>query len=696
MAPKLYCDLETYCETPIAHGANRYAEDAEVLLFPYAYGDEAPKVLDFTAPGFVFKSTELYDMLHDPSVGTVWHNGSMFDRVVLQFAEGISLPHNRVHDTMVQAYTHGLPGKLDTLCDIFKLDEDIAKRKDGKRLIQLFCKPRPKNHKLRRATRDTHPDEWESFIDYGAGDILSMRELHKLMPMWNLNNDVERELWYLDQRINDRGFAVDVELARAALAAVEIEKEKLNERMNDTTGGLVGAATQRQVLLDFVNEDLGQNLDNMQGATLDRILDNPDTDPYLRDLLKIRRAVGGTSTKKFDTLLNAMNSDGRLRGCLQFAGAGRTCRWSGRTFQPQNLPRPDLPEAEIEEGIEKLVTGRADEIEDVIRLATCAIRGAIVSAPKKKLVVSDLSNIEGRMAAWLANEEWKLQAFRDFDDGTGHDLYVRAYAAAFDVDPEVVIDNKKNGDGVMRQIGKVMELMLQYEGGVGAFLTGADTYNIDLTDLAERAYHLIPDDVRSEARKAWGWAVKEKRTHGLKEKVFVVCDSLKRMWRRKHPEIQSYWRDLIDAAISAVQCPGNVFEARRLKFYCKGAWLRMVLPSGRQVVYAQPLVKDGKLYYFGVNQKIRKWMKESTYGGKLFENACQAASRDVMGANMPSIEEADYGIILSVHDELITEAPDEDNFSAEGLSDLLATNPPWALELPLAAGGFEAYRYRKE
>jgi DNA polymerase len=135
--------------------------------------------------------------------------------------------------------------------------------------------------------------------------------------------------------------------------------------------------------------------------------------------------------------------------------------------------------------------------------------------------------------------------------------------------------------------------------------------------------------------------------------------------------------------------------ARKLKFRRDGGWLRMVLPSGRAVCYASPKVEGGKLSYRGVNQYTRKWSRLKTYGGKLFENACQAVARDVMAENMPAIEDAGYELLLTVHDEDITETPDSPDYSAEGLSALMATNPPWALGLPLAAGGFEAYRYRK-
>lgn len=694
---KLYCDLESFCPTPIKFGAHRYSEDAEILLFPYAWGDEEPKVLDFTQPGFNFRATELYDMLHDPEVMTVWHNGSMFDRVVLKNVLGIDIPTNRLTDTMVQAYMHGLPGSLDKLCEIFQLDEETAKSKEGKRLIQLFCKPRPKNMALRRATRETHPEEWVNFVDYAYRDILSMRKLHGMIPKWNMKHTAEMQLFELDQRINARGFKVDLDLATAAIATVEKAKEELNEAVNDLTGGKVTSATQRAALLSYIQNDIGENIPNLQSATIDKWCASPQVDEDTKTLLRARQVVGGTAVKKYQVLLDATNSDGRLRGTLQFCGASRTGRWSGRIFQPQNLPRPSLKQPDIDFGIKAMKAGCADlVVDDVVALATSAIRGCIVAPEGKKLCVSDLSNIEGRGAAWLAREEWKLTAFREFDAGVGHDLYTLAYANAFGVDPEVVVDNTKNGDGSMRQIGKVLELALAYEGGVGAFVTFADVYRVNLRDLSAKVYHQIPNHIKMQANKAWGWALSKNKTLDLSEREFVTCDSLKRMWREAHPATVAYWHMLEEAAISAVKCPGEVFTANAIKFYRSGSWLRMVLPSGRQLVYAHPTVEKGKLHYWGIDQTTRRWVKMSTHGGKLLENGSQAMSRDIMGYNLPSIEAAGYLILLTVHDETITETPDTDEFTGQGLSTLLATQPPYAPDLPLAAQGYETYRYRKD
>lgn len=337
----------------------------------------------------------------------------------------------------------------------------------------------------------------------------------------------------------------------------------------------------------------------------------------------------------------------------------------------------------------------------LMEVLSSALRGCIVAPPGKKLVVADLSNIEGRDQAWLAGEQWKLQAFRDFDAGTGHDLYALAYAKSFGVTPEEVMVNKKTGDGSMRQIGKVQELALGYEGGVGAFVTFAAAYGIDLEDLPAKVLPAADDELVAEARDFLGWLVGQKgQTFGLSDDAFVACDVLKRAWRRAHPAISSMWRDLRDAAVNAIESPGKTFQVRTLKLRRDGNWLRIVLPSGRALCYPSPRVDEvnGKdtVTYMGIDQYTRKWSRLKTYGGKLFENVCQAVARDVMGHNMPAIEAASYEIVLTVHDEVITEAPDCDEFNAEHLASLLAANPPWAPDMPLAAAGFETTRYRKE
>ncbi|EJJ7661442.1 DNA polymerase [Salmonella enterica] len=683
----LYADLETFSETPINCGTHRYAEKAEVMLFAYALDDQPVKVWDLTTGQPM--PPDLSAALNAPAVMTVWHNGGMFDSVVLRHALDIDLPPERIHDTMVQALAHGLPGSLSDLCDILGVESDKAKDKAGRQLIMLFCKPRPKNSKIRRATRSTHPEEWKRFVSYAGSDISAMREIYRKIPRWNFTSE-ERALWYLDQRINCRGVCIDTGLAQSAIAAVEQEQQRLAERTQAMTDNEVQAATQRDAMLRHIAAAFGIELPDMQAATLERRIADPDTPPALRELLAVRLQSCTTSVSKYKKLISCVSSDGRLRGTLQFCGASRTGRWAGRLFQPQNLPRSSLAQPVIDSGIEALKAGCADLVcDDIMQLTSSALRASIIAPPGKKLVISDLSNIEGRMLAWLAGEHWKIAAFRDYDEGHGPDLYKLAYARAFHISPDDVTKDQ-------RQIGKVMELGLGYGGGVAAFVTFAAAYALDLDALAVAALQGIPPGIRQEAKRWYDESVKQKKTYGLSEPVFIVCDSLKRMWRNAHPETVVFWYELADDVKRAINHPGVTVICRKLKIRRDGGWLRIVLPSGRAVCYPGIRLVNDEISYMGINPYSRKWQRLRTYGGRLVENVCQAAARDVLAGNMPLIEDAGYNIVLTVHDEVLTEAPDTDDFNDKALSALLSTNPEWAPDIPLNAGGFEAYHYRKE
>lgn len=684
----LYLDLETFSETPITHGTHAYAATAEILLAAWAWDDAPVHVADFTTNPPEQVPFDVSTFASDPDVEVVIHN-SHFDRTVIRHVWGIDIPTERIHDTMVQAMAHSLPGKLATLCEVLGLPADKAKDKDGKRLIQLFCKPLGKNRKLRRATRETHPAEWERFKAYAASDIEAMREVKKRMPMINFT-PTERALWQLDQRINDRGVAIDLKLVYSAIEAIDRAKRELAGRTRELTDGNVSSTTLNEVFRLHLFEAFGIDLPDLQMATIEKALDAADMNPAMRELLLIRLQASSTSTAKYRVLMRGTSDDSRLRGLLQFCGAIRTGRWAGRLFQPQNLPRPTLKQKAIDAGIEALRAGCAHLTTDnVMELVSSAIRSCIVSPPGSKLVVADLSNIEGRVQSWLANEEWKLQAFRDFDAKTGPDLYKLAYSKSFGIAPEAVSDDQ-------RQVGKVQELALGYEGGVGAFATFAGAYGINLNELADKVLLDAPEPLVEKADNFLEWFKKEKRSRfGLSDDAFVACDVLKRAWREAHPNITSYWAQLKNAVIRAINHRGSTVVALGLKI-TSTSWLRIVLPSGRSLVYPSPKLIDGAVTYMGVDQFTRKWTRISTHGGKLFENLCQAVARDVMAANMPRIEEAGYEIVLTVHDEIIAEAPDLPEFNADHLASLLATNPDWAPDMPLAAAGFETYRYRKD
>jgi DNA polymerase len=644
----LYLDVESFCEEPIKSGLHRYAERVEIMTVQWAFDDGPVSVVEFP-------NADLVQALVDEADEIVIQN-SAFDRTVLRHALGVEVPLEKIVDTMVQALAHGLPGSLDKLCDILGVPTDKAKDKAGKQLIQLFCKPRPKNSAVRRATKATHPVEWQRFLGYAASDIPSMREVHKRLPKWNYpGNARERALWVLDQTINDRGVAVDLRFAERAVEAIGIATKRLDARTRAETNGEVESARKRDQLLAHILKDYGVDLPDMQKATLERRIEDPDLPEPVKELLRIRLMTATTSTSKYKALLRSTSSDGRLRGTLQFCGASRTGRWAGRLFQPQNLPRTSKKwKKQVDTAIQAFRDGVVDLAygeDDVMQAAANCIRGALVAAEDHKLIASDLSNIEGRMLAWLAGEQWKLDAFAN-----GDDLYVLGYSRSFGVPVEEVEADDAAG-GTMRLIGKVQELALGYSGAVGAFGKMAAGYGVSLPDA----------------------------------RVLEIVKG----WRKANAAIVRFWYDLEDAAVRAASSPGRRIECGKLVLQRDGSWLRIRLPSGRYLCYPGVRVEDGKLSYMGTDQYTRVWTRIKTYGGKLVENCTQAAARDVLAWNMPEIEAAGFPIIMSIHDELVTEPLDSGQWTSDRLSSLMSAVPPWAQGLPLAAEGYEAQRYRK-
>jgi DNA polymerase len=356
---RLWIDCETYSEVPIQHGTHVYAAGAEVMLFAWGLDDEPAQVWDCTAGGPM--PDRLAAALGDATV-EAWAHNSHFDRTVLRHAlPALCPPLERWRDTLVQALSHGLPGSLGELCDVLRVPTDKAKDRAGRQLIQLFCKPRPATSKLRRATRLTHPAEWARFVEYAALDIDAMREVHKRLPQWNYKG-AELALWQLDQRINDRGVAIDTKLVAGAIAAVDAEQCELARRTRELTAGQVERTTQRDALLLHILQDHGVDLPDLQMATLERRISDPGLPAALRELLAVRLQASTSSTSKYKALQRGTSADGRLRGTLQFNGASRTGRWAGRMFQPQNIARGTVHGEMLEVGIEALKAGCADLI----------------------------------------------------------------------------------------------------------------------------------------------------------------------------------------------------------------------------------------------------------------------------------------------------------------------------------------------
>lgn len=652
----LFLDTETFSTVPITHGTHAYAEAAEIMLVPWAWDEDEVTVWDTQdMPDW----REALQAMIDRADEVVIHN-SHFDRTVLRHC-GVNIPVDKITDTMVIALQHSLPGALGMLCDVLEVPQDKAKDKAGKKLIQLLTKPRPKNVKLRRATRETHPDEWNAFIEYARLDVDAMRDVYRRLPRWNCSVR-ERSLWITDQRINDRGVYVDRRLAAAAVGAFQRATRSLAARTAALTGGVVASLTQRQKLMDYLAVHHQFAPDDMTKGTVAALLKG-DLDPKVRELLEIRQQASATSPAKYKVILDAASSDDRLRGIIQFCGASRTGRDAGRIFQPQNLPRPSLEPQVVEQGIEAMKLECEDLLFDnVSELCASSVRGCLIAAPGTKLVVADLSNIEGRVLAWLAGEDWKVKAFYDFDRGVGHDLYKITAGRILGKDPKDITKAE-------RQVsGKVPELACGYQGGAGAFATMGAIYGVDMPE--EEALDIV------------------------------------QAWRKQHPATVSLWYNVERAAISAIKNPDKVFDVRSLRLGMKGDWLCIKLPSGRYLSYpkahldwkremADGRVMAGPLGYWGIDQFTKQWMSLGTYGGKLVENIVQAIARDIFMGGMLRADEDGYNVCIRVHDELVCETPDDPAFTVDGLSAHMTRGESWSTGLPLAAAGHEMYRYAK-
>lgn len=588
--------------------------------------------------------------------------------------------------TMVMAYAMALPGALEHVGPA--LNTGFEKDMAGNRLMKAMMRPRkPKKGEVVAGLvwRDG-PEDVDRLGKYCGADVEAERAADKRLVRLRKS---ELDLWHLDQKINDRGVPVDAELCNKALAIVERHMKNLDGQMAKITDWEVTACSnvnQLKVWLKRQGVQLGEKLNTktmLYAETLGKeiiaeILARQDISPAARRALQLRQEGGKASVDKIDALLNGMSADGRARGLLQFHAAN-TGRWGGRRFQPQNILRPDesFDVGGAIDVILKYDTTRAMEILDTLFGApiTCIsyiLRGMIKAEPGKKIVAADLANIEGRMLAWLAGETSKLKAFANYDRGEGHDLYKIMAGGILGKDPKDVTKEERQA------YGKVSELACGYGGGVGAFQTMAHTYGVKMTD--EQA------------------------------------DEIKRGWRDENPRITQFWSDADDAAIRAVLTPGKVADAGKVRFKSNGSFLWAQLPSGRALCYPYPKVMDLPTPWGQVKPTLTfktvpnvsntrkivhadqsntsKWARIQTYGGAIVENLTQAAARDILADGMVRLEANGYPLILTVHDESVSEVP-ENYGSAEEYEQIMSELPPWAAGLPVAASGFEDSRYRK-
>lgn len=637
----------------------------------------------------------------------------------------------QLDDTMPRARMMSLPGGLDDCCAALRLP--IRKDQDGYRAMMKVARPR-KREPLEFWTPETAPEDFARLYAYCPIDVEAGEQLHATLPHLI---EKERQLLELDWTINLRGVPLDGPSVNRAIDLIAEQKSELSARVFSLTGG-ASTATQRDALLGWFHS---------QGLMLPSLA-KPETvkaakDESLSDIVKAVLAARGEAAKGSNSKLIAKREgackDGRARGLFSYHGA-TTGRWAGRRIQPHNMPRPAKgfkpSDAEAVMTYLKYPSAAAcirHEYGSVMDAISWSLRSFIKAAPGHRFITADYSNIEGRVLAWLAGEEWKLEAFREFDAGRGEDLYKLAASRALGIPiPDI--------DDFYRQIGKVMELALGYSGGIGSFISMGANYGV------------VPDHISTTIKgitdpALWNDTLKRlpapgtRFRAGLEPDVWcglrIVVDS----WRAAHPHVVHFWRALEDAAIEAVEYPGQVINVPGglVKYRKAGDFLQCKLPSGRCITYPYAEMKrfpsmnwEAKrdelkyalehappedkamlvtkiaeheaniewaagLTYWGVSSKggsSKKWKQQRAYGGLLAENVTQAVARDCLAEAIPRLEAAGYPVVMHVHDEIVSEVPNSKGDLKEFAHIMCAQNE-WAAGLPVVAAGWEGERYRK-
>ena len=698
MPRKLHLDIETYSECDLKReGLYRYAEhpSTELLVVCYAFDDEPVQTWVPSDDPFVPDDLRA----HIRRGGETRAHNASFERVVLKGTAGqkVDFPRIAIKQTVCTAAkmaAHGLPRALgDAASALGTHPKNDIGRMD---MLQLS---KPRTGKIARWTRDNAPERFARLDQYCADDVEAERGIDRVVPDLSAN---EQRVYELDQLINERGVAVDLGAVNDAQVLIAEYKAELQGRCRKWTGL---NPSQSAKLADWVRANGYPQLTDLQADTVSHAVHDALCPPDTQQVLRLYSTFNAKAVSKYEAIARAVCADGRLHGMFLYHGAG-TGRWSSLIVQLQNLFRPVIENPE--EAVDCFASRDLDwlralypDLDPMKVLASC-VRAMLVAGEGKLLQSLDYSGIESRMTAWLFDEEWKLDAFRDFDAGTGEDLYKIAYARAFRIRTGDV-------DKPERQIGKVMELAMGYEGGASAFATMAANYGVDLAEMASRVRQALSQEVVESAE--WMWQRFGSKAE-LPHDVFIACDGLKQLWRAAHPRIKQGWADVKAAAILAVENPGKMYAipSGKLKFRVKDQWLQMRLPSGRCLHYFRPQVdysklkdaegfdtdednpRSAKLTYMGVDTYTRRWMRTGTYGGKLTENAAQAASRDLLVNALFNFEAAGIKTVGTVHDEIVSEV---DGGSLDEARSIMCQLPAWAAGLPVAAEGWQARRYRK-
>lgn len=648
MPKTLHIDIETFSKAPLPKtGVYRYAEDPsfEVLLFGVAVDEEPVKVYDLKLgeeiPGDILAA------LQDNTV-TKWAFNAQFERVCLSrllwdmglLPWGTYLDPRGWRCDMVWAGYMGFPMNLKGAGAALNLDEQ--KMEEGKSLITYFCKPYREtsiNGYTRRNLPEHSMDKWLLFKSYNQRDVEVEIAIAKKLAAHPVPDFIWEEYW-MDQTINDRGILVDLPMVEGAIELDSMSKAHLKEEMRTITQ-LANPQSIPQMQM-WLKEN-GVELDSLGKKELEKELDG--VEEPMRTVLLLRQQLAMSAVKKYKAMDTAACSDGRLRGMFQFYGANRSGRYAGRIVQLQNLFRNSMPDLDEARALVKTsdydaISALYDSIPEV--LAQC-VRTAFIPAPGYKFIVSDFSAIEARVIAWLAGEQWRMDAF-----ARGDDIYCASASQMFGVPVE-----KHGVNGHLRQKGKQAELACGYGGSVGA-LKAMGAIEMGLTE--EELQPLVT------------------------------------AWRTANPNIVKLWW-AVDKAVKTAVKEKTTTHTHGLEFKYQGGMLYIKLPSGRHLSYVKPRIGQNRfggesVTYMGTDF-TRHWSRIESYGPKFVENIVQGISRDILCHALEQLR--DYRVVAHVHDECIVEVPP--STTVEEISNKMAIVPSWATGLILRADGYECPGY---
>lgn len=650
---RISIDIETYSSVDIGKsGLYKYVQspDFQILLFACSVDGFPVNVVDLLSGEEIPEG--IMNALRDPAVLKYAYNAA-FEWYCLNTI--CDSPISGWRCTMLHGLYCGYPAGLDAAGKALGLPQDKKKSMAGKALIKLFCTPtKPsKNNGMRMRTLPQHePEKWNLFREYNRQDVVAEMEIERRLSRFPVPDEIQKQ-WEDDQRRNAVGVAVDRDLIKGALAVDAEITTRLKNRAVEITG--LNNPNSLAQLKPWIEREIGRELPNLQKETVAELMDT-ENEPKVLEVLKIRQEMSRTSVKKYQAMASAVCDDGRIRGLMQFYGANRTGRWAGRLVQVQNLTKNKTELLDLARDLVK----KADTASlkfifgNVPDLLSQLIRTCFIASDGNKIVSADFSAIEARVLAWLAGEEWRIENFK-----AGGDIYCASASQMFGVPVE------KNGvNGHLRQKGKIAELALGYQGGVGAL----------------------------KQMGALKMGISEEELPGL-----VAA------WRQTNSSIVGFWRDIEKAAISAVrgtpqQLNGILFR-REFDYENDQDFLTVQLPSGRKLYYVKPFLSTNQwgaesIHYHGLNQTTKKWEEQDTYGGKLTENVVQAIARDCLAEALDNLKAEGYQVVFTVHDEAILDVPR--HVTVDEICKVMARPISWAPGLELPADGFESAYYKKD